>query len=115
MFKIIREIVKTNRETAEKLLKAQQLLDEDRKAIRKDMAELKKQIKETHLLLELNQKTDHILVLSDDDSLELLRKMKDKYDWDIELYDKAGNKIVVRNNKDTNYKKDIFTLIGEKE
>lgn len=115
MFKTIREIVKTNRETAEKLLEAQQLLDEDRKSIRKDMAELKKQIKETHLLLELNQKTDHILVLSDDDSLELLRKMKDKYDWDIELYDKAGNKIVIRNNKDTNYKKDIFTLIGEKE
>lgn len=115
MFKTIREIVKTNRETAEKLLEAQKLLDEDRKAIRKDMAELKKQIKETHLLLELNQKTDHILVLSDDDSLELLRKMKDKYDWDIELYDKAGNKIVIRNNKDTNYKRDIFTVIGEKE
>lgn len=115
MFKTIREIVKTNRETAEKLLEAQQLLDEDRKAIRKEMAELKKQIKVAQTLLELNQKTDHILVLSDDDSLELLRKMKDKYDWDIELYDKAGNKIVIRNNKDTNYKRDIFTAIGEKE
>lgn len=115
MFKTIREIIKNNRETAEKLLEAQQLLDGDRKAIRKELAELKKQIKEAKLLLELNQKTDHILVLSDDDSLELLRKMKDKYDWDIELYDKAGNKIVIRNNKDTNYKKDIFTLIGEKE
>lgn len=115
MFKIIREIVKTNRETAEKLLEAQQLLDEDRKAIKKERAELDKQIKSVQQLLELNQKTDHILVLSDDDSLELLRKMKDKYDWDIELYDKAGNKIVVRNNKDTNYKRDIFTVIGEKE
>ena len=115
MFKTIREIVKTNRETAEKLFEAQKLFDEDRKALRKERAELNKQIKEAKLLLELNQKTDHILVLSDDDSLELLRKMKDKYDWDIELYDKAGNKIVVRNSKDTNYKRDIFTAIGEKE
>ena len=115
MFKTIREIVKTNRESAEKLLEAQQLLDEDRKSIRKEMAALDKQIKVAQTLLELNQKTDHILVLSDDDSLELLRKMKDKYDWDIELYDKAGNKIVVRNSKDTNYKRDIFTAIGEKE
>lgn len=115
MFKTIREIIKTNRETAEKLLEAQQLLDMDRKAIKKERAELDKQIKEAKQFLELNQKTDHILVLSDDDSLELLRKMKDKYDWDIELYDKAGNKVVIRNNKDTNYKRDIFTVIGEKE
>ena len=115
MFKIIREIIKTNRETAERLYEAQILLDKDRVALEKERAELKKQIKETKLLLELNQKTDHILVLSDDDSLELLRKMKDKYDWDIELYDKAGNKIVIRNNKDANYKRDIFTAIGEKE
>lgn len=115
MFKTIREIIKTNRETAERLLEAQKLFDEDRKALKKERAALDLQIKEAKLLLELNQKTDHILVLSDDDSLELLRKMKDKYDWDIELYDKAGNKIVIRNNKDTNYKKDIFTLIGEKE
>lgn len=111
MFKTIREI----RDTAEKLLEAQKLLDEDKKSIKKERAELNKQLKEAKQFLELNQKTDHILVLSDDDTLELLRKMKDKYDWDIELYDKDGNKIVIRNNKGTNYKRDIFTTIGEKE
>ncbi len=115
MFKTIREIIKENKETAERLLEAQRIYDLDRKAIDKERAELKKQLKEAKQFLELNQKTDHILVLSDDDSLELLRKMKDKYDWDIELYDKAGNKVVIRNNKDANYKRDIFTVIGEKE
>ncbi len=115
MFKTIREIIKENKDTAEKLLEAQKLLDEDSKAIKKERAELNKQLKEAKQFLELNQKTDHILVLSDDDTLELLRKMKDKYDWDIELYDKDGNKIVIRNNKGTNYKRDIFTTIGEKE
>lgn len=115
MFKTIREIIKENRDTAERLYEAQRIYDLDRKAIDKERAELKKQLKEAKLMLELNQKTDHILVLSDDDTLELLRKMKDKYDWDIELYDKDGNKIVIRNNKGTNYKRDIFTTIGEKE
>ena len=115
MNKTIREIIKTNRETAERLYEAQLIFDLDRMEINKERAELKQQIKETKQLLELNHKTDHILVLSDDDSLELLRKMKDKYDWDIELYDKVGNKIVIRNNKYANYKRDIFTAIGEKE
>lgn len=104
MFKTIRE-----------LIEMQKKLDADIKALRNEKTAFTKKVNECKELLLLNQKTDHILVLSDDDSLELLRKMKDKYDWDIELYDRSGNKIVIRNNK-TNYtKSDIFTMIGDKE